>query len=714
METQAAELEAQIEAAENTDTQRAIVDIINTTGEGSQLRQQIAAAAPTSNGISMGVVTPIATTPSMYTATASCSNAAANCWIAVPNPTGTIPASSRASITAIVSPQGLGPGVYTGNIGISITSANGSISTANAPITVIVNGPSPMLRLSETGLQFQAVSGATTAQSQFVQVTNTGTRNMSFSAAGSTLSGGNWLTATPASGSVPATASTPVTIQANPSGLGPGEYFGTVVITATGAVNSPQSIDVALSIPGQSSVPVLISPTSLTFVAPTSGNPAAQSIEVLNRGAGTLTASAKITSSNGNGWFSVTPSAGTVTSAQPLIETIAINAAGLTPGVYTGTVDIHLAETNSDYVATVALILPKTGSATSGAPCTPTLLVPIFTNLQGGFQVPAGIPVPVQVSVTDDCGVPLESGSVLMYLPGSRDSAVYLRPLSAGQWTGTWMPHELGGGPATVGVLAGSFTSSMHGSASIAGAVSANAFIPLIAGGGVVSAASLAENAPLAPGSYISIFGANLATGSTTNSLPLTTTLGGTQVLLAGEALPLQFAASGQINAVIPYNVSLNSVQQLVVKQNGIISLPELVVIAAAQPAVFTLDQSGKGAGAAQVVKADGTVFLNTASNPASAGDALVIYCTGLGAVTPSVAAGTAAPSSPLSYTTNPVTVTIGGQPAQVLFSGLTPGYVGLYQVNVVVPSGVGSGAAVPVVVSAAGLSSPPVTVAIQ
>jgi hypothetical protein len=71
-------------------------------------------------------------------------------------------------------------------------------------------------------------------------------------------------------------------------------------------------------------------------------------------------------------------------------------------------------------------------------------------------------------------------------------------------------------------------------------------------------------------------------------------------------------------------------------------------------------------------------------------------------------------PTSPHSNTVNPVTVTIGGNPAQVLFAGLAPGYAGLYQVNVVVPEGVTPGANVPVILTTAAFSSPPVTVAVQ
>ena len=129
----------------------------------------------------------------------------------------------------------------------------------------------------------------------------------------------------------------------------------------------------------------------------------------------------------------------------------------------------------------------------------------------------------------------------------------------------------------------------------------------------------------------------------------------------------------------------------------------------------FTQAQSGQGAGVIVVVKANGTQFENTAAAPASVGDALTIYCAGLGAVNPPVADGSAAPlTPPFAQTVDPVTVTVGGIPAQVLFSGLAPGYAGVYQVNVLIPSGVAPGASVPVAITAGGFPSPPVTVAIQ
>ncbi len=139
-----------------------------------------------------------------------------------------------------------------------------------------------------------------------------------------------------------------------------------------------------------------------------------------------------------------------------------------------------------------------------------------------------------------------------------------------------------------------------------------------------------------------------------------------------------------------------------------------MVTVAPADPAVFTINGSGKGSGIIVVVKPDGTQFVADATHPASAGDALVIYCTGLGVVKPPVTAGSPAPVKPPSNTAKMVTVTIGGKPAKSLFAGLTPNFAGLYQVNVVVPSGITAGPNVSVELTVAGSSSPLVTIPIK
>ena len=214
---------------------------------------------------------------------------------------------------------------------------------------------------------------------------------------------------------------------------------------------------------------------------------------------------------------------------------------------------------------------------------------------------------------------------------------------------------------------------------------------------------------------WVRISGSNLAQGSTlSGELPLKTELNGTQVLVAGRPLPLQSASDGQINAILPFDVPINATHQMIVRRATSYSGAEPVTIAVAQPAVFTKDESGKGAALVTGIKPDGTQFLVNADNPVSEGDTVIISCAGLGPVDPPVDAGVAAPSSPLSQTTNPVTVTIGGQPARVVSAVLAPDYAGIYQVTATVPSGITPAPDAPLVVTVADQASPTVTIAVQ
>lgn len=687
-----------------------------------------AAATASSLAASAYLVTPIQSAAATYTATPSCPSSPNNCWISAPNPTGSIAANSRAAITAIIDPTNLTtPGVYSGNVAVALSPSGNVLTT---PVTVTVNTASAILSVSQTGLQFEAAAGSTVAQSQTVAVSATGTGSWSFSTSASTLTGGNWLTVSPNTlGPTNVFGPQNVSVSVNPSGLPAGQYYGLATITSSGSVNSPQSVEVVLTVKPASAGGPLITPAGLSFTAPATGNPASQTIQFINLTNQTLTVSASADFGAATGWFSVTSSSNSVAAGQTLTESVAVNTAGLSAGSYLGNLDLHVPQLNTDYFVPVLLVVPISSqllggtasrlAASAAVVCAPSQLLPVFTNLTGGFTATAGLPVSVQVTVSDDCGNPLNAGGVELYFPGSGDENISMTSLGNGQWVATWMPHNAQGGDAEIGVIATEASPALAGSAGVAGTVVANSATPIISPGGVVSAASVASGGPLpvAPGEFISIFGQNFAPAGQSNpsAQPYQTLLAHAQVTLGGELLPLQVTATGQINGVVPYDAAAGSSQQLIVELNSsAYSMPEPVLIASAQPSIFTQDQSGSGPGAILTAKADGTVTLNTASAPASANDVLEVYCTGLGAVSPAVPAGVPAPNSTLSYTTNTVTATLGGVPATVGFSGLAPGYAGLYQVNVTVPSGVKPGPNVPLVLFEAGAVSPPVTVAIQ
>jgi len=404
---------------------------------------------------------------------------------------------------------------------------------------------------------------------------------------------------------------------------------------------------------------------------------------------------------------------------------------GLTPGVYLGdlVLTIAAATTTPPTTATtptapqifhvqILLIVLPAGSSPSVQPalrphatsCTPTQLLPVFTRLGTGFTATVAWPTAIEVTVVDDCGNPLTSGSVTVTF-SSGDPALSLESLNDGRWSATWDATHVASS-VTITALAQEVQPALTGTSTIGGTLQPNTATPAVSSGGVVSAANFAANQPLAPGAFAAIFGANLSGGlNVATQLPLSLQLGGTSVILGDKQLPLLFTSTGQVNVVVPYDVPVNSTQQLVVQNGTAISIPQSVVIATAQPAIFTQNGSGTGAALIQVFKSDGTELPN--NSPVTAGDVIILYCSGLGAVNPPVTAGSQAPSSPLSKTVNPVTVTIGKAQAKVLFAGLAPSFAQLYQVNVQIPSGLPAGNAV-LTLAVGAQQSAPVSITVQ
>lgn len=219
---------------------------------------------------------------------------------------------------------------------------------------------------------------------------------------------------------------------------------------------------------------------------------------------------------------------------------------------------------------------------------------------------------------------------------------------------------------------------------------------------GVVNAASSAPfTAQYAPGEVVTLYGTGIATtDANLTGLPFPNTLGNVQVMVSGGSgttainAPLYSVCATcspqQISAVIPYNVtSSNSLITFQVINNGTQSNTVTGYLGNSAPGVFTVPPGGIYPGAIQHA-AD--FSLVSSSSPAKAGETVIIYLTGLGPVSPAVTAGSAAPSTNPAKVVNPVAVYIGGQQANVTFSGLTPTVGGLYQINCTIPSGLSAG----------------------
>jgi uncharacterized protein (TIGR03437 family) len=213
----------------------------------------------------------------------------------------------------------------------------------------------------------------------------------------------------------------------------------------------------------------------------------------------------------------------------------------------------------------------------------------------------------------------------------------------------------------------------------------------------VVNAASLQP--ALSPGALVSVFGANL-TGPTqsttydaTASFP--TSVANTSVTFNGTAAPLVYVSPSQFNAIVPFALAGQTTAQVVVTRFGVASTAVAVPLQTTSPGIFTVSQGGSGQGAIWQQGADGQFTLNGSTNPAPGGTALEIFATGMGVWTPAAQSDLALFGGQY-FKTQPVSVTIGGQPAQVLYSGTTGGMLSSWsvlQVNAVVPSGLSTGA---------------------
>ncbi len=228
---------------------------------------------------------------------------------------------------------------------------------------------------------------------------------------------------------------------------------------------------------------------------------------------------------------------------------------------------------------------------------------------------------------------------------------------------------------------------------------------PTVTVGGVVNNATFAGNDTLARGAIAAVFGEQFVFGDPVQaaSLPLQQTLGGVRVLVNGDPAPVYYASYGQINFQVPYSAA-PGIGTVVVESGGVRSNAVAVPIAERAPRLLRLGIGEYGI----AVNTDGTfpipatAGLGASGRPAKVGDTLVVYAIGLGQTMPAVSNGTAAPSNPLAVIAPMPTVIFGSQAVSQsdattpLFVGLTPGFVGLYQINVTLPPAVEKGPRVP------------------
>ena len=572
-------------------------------------------------------------------------------------------------------------------------SANGPLASGNlnasvslAPLTPVTVGSRPQfvrsteISITKPGLTFQTFVG-TNATAQVLDITNAGAGTLNWTASVTPFSGGNWLTLSSTSG---ANAGS-ITASVASSALTMGVYEAELVLSSPNAINSPLRIPVTLL---NSARPILEATPSRLQFSTSGAAPLPQEVVINSSVLATSWTSAIQTSSGGN-WLSMSPSSGT-TAAR---ATVSVNPAGLAGGTYTGQISLTGAEvTNNPQIVNVTLVVgtprlsigPSSMVFVASAGTNPTSQSLQVQNAGSGA-------LGWSASVATQGG-----GNWLAVSPNTSvaPSSVQVSVNSAGMARGAYS------GSVTLSSLAGGDSQTLN--------VSLLIDAPAITSNGVTNGASFVASGEVSAGEIVSLFGQSLAAGTglanDANSLP--TSLAGTQVLVSGVPAPLFYVSPQQINFQMPFALSGSTVEIAVVS-GGVRSLPLTATLRAETPGIFT-DVNGRSAALNE------NLSVNSAANPAFAGSFVSLFATGLGAVSPAVLAGSRAITSTPSQTVKTPTVLIGNVPAEVSYSGVAPGFAGVYQINARIPTSVGAASAVPVQIIIGDASSNVGTLAVR
>jgi uncharacterized protein (TIGR03437 family) len=608
-------------------------------------------------------------------------------WLTVFPPNFNPPQAVPVTFTLYVTPGSLPAGIYAAQVAFSTT---GPIDTLNSATSFSVfltvgNGggtTSQTVTVAPTSLSFNFVPGGNVPAAQAVTVSTSDSSPVNISA--QTNDGGKWLLFSPANLTTPGTLS----VSVNTASLTGGTYSGTVTVTAS---NNVTQIPVTLVV---GSAGLTVDPGSISISAPQNyGLSAYQPI--------TITAGAAIpiqinaSTADGN-WLQVDQNFATT----PATVNVRANNSGLAQGIYQGSISVQSGPSN---VASVPVTL------TVGAPAVLSLSP---SNLTFNYQMADPSPTTQSVRIgslnssvqtftvaatTTDGGKWLIAGASPSSTPGAVNVGVNTDGLAVGTYTGV------------INVLAGIANASPQ--PIVVTLIIKSAPLPTVQS--VTSAASYASGT-VAPGEIVTIFGANIGPKSLT--LPpngtVPTIVSTTSVTFDGIPAPIYYASSTQTSVQVPYGIAQGQTVMRVT-YNTAASVATTLKSQLALPGLFTANSSGTG----QAAALNGNLSFNSAANPATRGQALVLYGTGEGQTSPPSVEGVKVPTVlPLPQTPLSVTVTVGGLSAIVQYAGETPGLLsGLFQINVVVPNGAPVGPAVPVQVTVNGQPSQAnVTVAIQ
>ena len=577
-------------------------------------------------------------------------------WISV-TPTAGTTASGAEILTIRINTAGLPAGPHAGLV--VLTPQSGPTFAIPVRTTVPASATIGALVFSAESVELTAVSGGPNP-SQIVEIRPEMGGSQQFTA--SATSNGGWLLVQPFTGTAPGR----VTVSANLAAVpGLGSHSGTLTITSL-ATGQQFTIPVILEYAGEG---IVADPASISFLQPSINvAPPAQVVQITSRIPSTWRIIDK------PAWITVSPMQGSTPDSPTFWAEIAL----IPPGSNTGVVRIQGPRNTLSVPVSIRVQEPPgtgTGpdpinlSYSLGAPEPPSQSIEVQTTTRtGNFTA----------SVTTESGVPWltatpASGSV----PGSMKVSIDPTKVTTGRHTGSVTVTTTNGSTETrtypvvltVTAPAASIQSVLH--------------------------AATTNPGPVAPGQLISITGVGFGPATGVAARPTSagaydTRLDNTRVLFDGNPAPILYLRHDQINAIVPYSVHGRVSTRINVDVGGNWSLPVEVRVVDAAPGLFTATGTARGPAAA--VNADFTT--NSAANPAPRGSVITIYGTGEGQTDPAGQDGRVI-ATDLRRPLLPVTATIGGRPAEVLYAGSAPTQVsGMFQINVRVPEDTEPGAA--------------------
>jgi uncharacterized protein (TIGR03437 family) len=575
---------------------------------------------------------------------------------------------------------------------VRITTAAGS-KPMDVPVSLFAADHGPFDQLSPTAVSFEAIQVSGLSDSRTVSLINSGDSLSTWSA--DITDGAQWLSISPASGTTAAGKTTTLTASLNLGNQPPGNYGGMIRISSPdpGAVTLYLPVILKVGVSGTSPIP-LLSTGGLVLTTPTGAIESVQ--QQINLLAASTTPVNFQVSPQGSSWLSLVPSRGQASST-PMALTISAAPNNLAQGFYSGLINVGFGTSSVRTLHVGFSVVP-----TQVGICQPQTLYLTETAIPDNFAVSAGSPTPLEAVLVDDCGTPIVNGTVTATFSNG-DPGVDLLGIGNGHYVQTWTPvnpsDSLPGGNLSV-ALQGFAPPLAAASTEVIGTVAKDS-LPAIATNGVINSFIAARGLPIAPGAVVQIYGSRLASGTAFGTITngrLSTAVAGASVKIGGIDAPIAYASPTQINVQVPSELQANRQYQVIVNTSGVYSKPEPINTIAAQPVLAAFADG-------RIIAQDVNYNLINAQNPAHAGDVITLYLTGMGATTPPVASGTLAPTSPLATTVLQPQVSIDTTSADILFSGLTPGGVGLYQINIRIPAGIRTGD-LQLVVSQSGITS--------